>query len=265
VGGASSDPIEDLGPTTTLTISDQHFSGAEGYAINLYNCHDVVIERCTFDNVGAAMRVQLCTNVTIRDCAFWNIQGPGGEFPNAGVFVQTIDCDGVVVEDCWGVNVPAESAPEDVLSMFQSRDVTFQRNRIWGHGSSTSAATINLGDGGGCEYGQAIDNVIVHARNAAISVNGGDFMTVSGNVVYAERASGGYAGGVTVNNFYDDNCSAVEFTGNRMYWRGSAGTASALVNVDSGCGTVVDTGNTWNDTTVTESEWTPTGYYGWES
>lgn len=260
MGGASDDNIV-TSTTNDFTISDMHFTGIEGYAINLADCDNVVIERCTFDHVGAAIRLSLCNNVTVRDCAFYNIMGPRGAFVNAGVFVQAIQCDGIVVEDCWGVNDFA-SNQEDVLSMYQSVDVIFRRNRLWGSGPSLSGTAINLGDGGGCSYGQAIDNVLIETGAGGVSITGGDFMTATGNKIMATRGKTD-RGGIVVNNFYDSNCSAITVTNNSVNWIGTAGAITSLTNVDDDCGTVVNTGNDWS-ASVTIDDWTPTGYFGWE-
>lgn len=184
VGSPSDEPISLVGGASGVfgaTISDMHFDGVENTAVSLREYHDLTIERCTFANVGQGIYLQVCSNVTIRDCAFWNVTRPPDPLGTHAILVN--GCDTVTVEDCWAVRQPPADIG-DVINFFMTDNGTVRRCMILGDGTNISSSGIIVGDGdnpggSGGDNLTVEDNVLIDATISAIGTNN----TVRRNVV----------------------------------------------------------------------------------
>lgn len=260
-----------------LVISDLHFdsitaatpAGGAGHAISLRRYDNVTIERCTFANCSRAMYFDLCTNVTIRDCAFYNIRGwPDG---SRGQFALFNTGSGFLVEDCWGINDPAQSDPEDLVSFFKSNNSTARRCRFFGGGTTTSGAGILLGDGldasvGGGDNLLAEDNVLIDCNIAAIGTN----CTVRNNRVLGRglipvrdaMRSGIFAG--RSSSHPDNPVGPFTIEDNESLWYKSNGSVDPAIHYPTVGVTYTGIGSNPVRPLIDEfTAWTPTGYYGW--
>lgn len=259
---ASAAGVGTLTGAGTRVITDKHFDGVPSVAVYLFGVTNVTIERCTFANVGAAIRLVECNNITIRDCAFWNILGgPPPGAPTVGNFVQLDKCDTAVIEDCWGVN-DADGNPEDIISVFKSDHVIVRRNRFLGGGPSTSGSGILLGDFGGDDL-LAEDNVLVDCGQVGIGVASGTNVTVQDNTIISTGRYSNANVGVFVTRFSDTTCATITVTNNSIRWIKPDGTRNPIFE-GTGCTSVSISGNTTTSLSPAVRAFIPTGYYGWE-
>jgi hypothetical protein len=265
-----SDPLVSLiggvGRVSGLTIADQHFANTTGNAVALREYDDVVIERCTFANVGNGINLQLCGNVTIRHCAFWNINPAR---TTNGHHVLANECDGVTVEDCWFYNDPATSGVADVVNYFLTDNGIVRRCRIMGSGTSASNAGIIVGDGpdvvnGGGDNLLVEDNLVIDGTITAIGTNNivrrnvvlmrGLVSTQDGITAAIGVDSGSYPGNpIGPTTVTDNQC---------VSYNSNGGKDPFPVQVTS---TVTVTGRATNPVTLLIDEysrWNLTGYYG---
>ena len=245
-----------------VVITDQHFDGLVNAAIYAYGATSVTIERCTFANVGTAIRLVECADVTITDCAGWNMTGIGGGSTNTGNFVQLDKCTTATVADSWCVNVADANDVEDVISVYRSTAVTVARNQLFGCGPSVSGSGIMLGDGGNSSDLTCEDNVLVQTGNVGIGVASGVGVAVRRNLVLSAETATSNVGAYTWEQ-YGDACSLVSWTSNRVLWFKAGGIASHYVDL-GGCGAPTLTSNTFGDLTLSADIFNPSGYYGWE-
>lgn len=173
VGTASATPITTK-PADGSTISDLHFDGIDGNAINFGGINGLTIERCTFANCWQGIYLLTSTNVTIRHCAFWNIGEPLplAESVTGKHAILMNECDTVLIEDCWSVNPPS-NLMSDNINLFKTNNGTVRRCFVMGDGDNKSNAGIIVGDGtsGGGDNQLVEDNVLIDATIAAVGTN----------------------------------------------------------------------------------------------
>lgn len=271
VGNPSDDQLSYIGGAermSDLTISDKHFQGIDnGLAVIFIREYDnVVIERCTFALCGDRMiELQLCTNVTIRDCAFFNLQGTYSNF------VLSNDCDGVTVEDCWGMNQLGESDAGDIVTLFWTDNGTVRRNRFIGNGPYIQAHGILVGDGDdsrgeGTNGGDNLvveDNLLIDLGIAAIGTNN----IVRRNTVLMrglDATLDGVTAGIMTqrNNYPTSPMGPTEVSNNEVLAFNSTGQQDPAVEVGSDP-VVTGVGTNPVSPLIDEySRWDLTGYYG---
>lgn len=275
VGNSSDGKTTVIAPSGGLsgfTISDLHIADLADAALTLWDCHDVIIQRCTFANVGRGIYLQSCTNITVRDCASYNIKGGvASEWEGNGHFIQAAGSENVTVEDCWALNRPYESNPEDLITGYLTHNMTVRNCRLFGGGTAHSNGGILIGDGsdpilGGGANGIIEGNVLVDCNISYIGTNG----TIRKNAVLGRGVVPEWAGdfaahavSVAVEQGYPDNpFGPVHLEDNELCWYRPNGSRSGLRR--DGIVQVTGTLSTNEHALIDEySRWTPIGYYGW--
>ncbi|MGK2849757.1 MAG: lamin tail domain-containing protein [Candidatus Limnocylindrales bacterium] len=232
--------------------------------IHLRGCHDLTISNKTFKDLGAnviAIRLQDCTNVTIRDVDFinvaegvlavdstnikvidsryQNILGPHErDGSNRGNFVQFDSVNGGLIDHNKGKG----GDTEDVVSLYQTSNVIVEDNHFEGtNWSSSSGSGIALSDGGGSNN-HARRNTLLNIGQVGIFIAGGTNNSIRDNVIYGEARPLSNVG-IYVWNQSSATCSGNAVTGNRVYYLKPDGRTESGYWGGGGCGTVTMSGN----------------------
>ena len=282
VGSPSADAVflvGGAGRMSDLTISDRHFDSISSVdAVKVREYDHVVIERCTFSNIDEAINLQLSTDITIRNCAFWNIndgQTVGGHH------ILCDKCDTVVIEDCCFYNKTAAPGATDTIDIYLTDNVIIRRCFFMGTGNKVWNATMVLGDGpdvvnGGGDNLLAEDNVVIDGPITVIGTN----CVVRRNVVLMRGlvpAQDGMAGAISTDSgSYPDNpIGPIEVSDNLCLSYDSTGTPDRFPINAWPPNSNGNTGVASNQTGITGiasnpvnplideySRWNISGYYG---
>lgn len=203
---------------TDLEITNLLFRGNHSArAIYLFNCTNVVVSGCWFEDVRAAVVAVECTNVTVTDCTYRHLRPAPVLYDIQGNFVQFDKTDGGEVSDCVGYCDPASDGPEDLVSVFESSDVNVLRNVFEGGGPSASGSGIMLGDNGGSGHVCA-DNVLINPGQVGIGVAGGSNIQVLRNRVYSSARPNSNVGLYVHNYAAPAAMSAITVQDNEVHW-----------------------------------------------
>lgn len=212
-----SEPIE-LKRQSNIIIEGLEFDNSEGRSIVLWNCTNVTVRNCKFKNnfKDRSIYAYEGKNILVTNCYFENIhQGfvadkcldnikfvnndvknlvgnlyGGTKFANA---VSIIKSNGAGYSISYNAieNIPEESAPEDIINIYQSSGtasspITIKGNWIRGGGPSPSGGGIMLADGSG-RYQVAEDNILVNPGMYGIGVVGGQYNVIRNNKIYSKK------------------------------------------------------------------------------
>jgi len=246
--------------------------------ISLRDCRDVVIENRTFRDLGAnviAIRLERCTNVTIRANDFINVsegvyavassniriidnryQNITGPYERVGLnranFVQFDSVNGGLIDH----NKGRCGDTEDIVSLYKTSNVIVEDNQFEGVASSSpgclawrssSGSAIALGDDGG-SGNTARRNIVITPGQVGIFIAGGLNHQMTDNIVIGEQRDKSNVG-MYVWNAYPYPCSGQTVSGNRVYWRKADGALNGFWN-GGNCGSIAGTGNNWADTSL---------------
>ena len=229
-GSNYSGPYEKASPRNytnqnNIVIEGLEFTNADtllfnGRCITLWDCENVIVRNCKFKDVplNAAVYAQGSTNITVTNCVFENVskallagsckggiiftendvKNVVGNLYGGSVFSQAVQfntCSGPGNSISYNVveNIPGESSPEDVISIFHSNGtpespIIVKGNWIRGGGPSPSGGGILLGDWGG-SYQIAEDNILVDPGQYGMGIAGGHDMTLRNNKIFARQQS----------------------------------------------------------------------------
>jgi hypothetical protein len=257
-------------PTTTTTTTTNPWSVAFGTrprsgAISLSNCHDLVIQNKTFRDLGAnviAIRLDNCTNVTIRsvdfinvaegvyarnsrnirviDARYSNILGPHlRDGHNRGNFVQFDGVVGGLIDHNKGKG----GDTEDVVSLYRSSSVIVEDNQFEGtNWTSSSGSGIAIGDGGG-SWNIARRNKLLNIGQVGIFIAGGTSNRIESNIIYGAPRLYSNVGMYVWNQ--GTTCIGAAVVNNHVrFWKAN-GTFSPWWH-GGGCGTLNYTGNNYS-------------------
>lgn len=251
------------------TISGLHFENIDGNAIRIEGVDGLTIERCTFAHCWQGIYLYQCQNVTIRDCAFYEISAPSGSSIGRHAILVN-DCDTVVVEDCFAINprpTPDGNVVGDVVNFFATDNGTVRRCSIMGDGESVSAAGIIVGDAaaGGGDNLLVEDNVLIDATITACGTNNVVRRNVILNRGLVATVDGKSAGILVEYEGADPErpIGPTEVSNNVVRCYNSNGSLDTEVQPST---TVTVTGRSSNPVAplIDEySRWDLTGYYGW--
>lgn len=203
-----------------IVIEGLEFSSANGRAITLWNCENVIIRNCKFIDVDikVAIYAERGSNILVTDNTFENVHGAfisGGSKGNirfehndvknilgnlrgGSVFSQAVHFNkssgpGNSISYNSIENIANESSPEDIINIFATNGtpespLLIKGNWLRGGGPSPSGGGILLGDHGG-SYLTAEDNILVDPGQYGMAIGGGDNMTIRNNKIYGKRQS----------------------------------------------------------------------------
>lgn len=171
-----------------LTVTNTFFYGGVVRCIQFANGNTLTVQNCTIDKTTGIALNNSTGTVIIEKCDVSNIQGiPIASGGYSSQFVQFITHTGTANFVRWNqvVNVFQQSYVEDVISIFQTSNVTVENNCLRGGypanvGDGRSGYGIILGDYGGSNN-IAQDNQII-ATNGGIGIAGG-----TGNIARRNR------------------------------------------------------------------------------
>lgn len=220
-----------------LVIEGLEFSSDTASSITLYGCKNVVIMNNFFNTSAKRPAIYLdnCTNITIVDNSFYNVQSGlrahksqcvkfefndvlnvlgglrGGEI--IGNMVQFDKVYGAGNSISYNVceNMPDESSPEDVINIYSSHGlsgspIVVKGNWIRGGGPSMSGGGILLGDMGG-SFQIAEDNIVINGGQYGMCVAGGDNITLNNNRIFGEGFPHANIGLYTLNWYENQGTS----------------------------------------------------------
>lgn len=229
-------------------------TGVNGVGVWLYNCTNVTIDYCYFNNVSSGIFASQSTGVYVANNQMKNMQGP---MPR-GQFVQFSGCygPGNKIMSNRFENIMGSSNPEDAINIYQSKGtasdpITISGNWIRGGGPSSTGGGINLGDGGG-SYQTADNNILVNPGQYGIAISAGTVMSILSNRIYGAKASFTNVGTFAWNQYSSTSgCSIITVSGNQINFTAAGGYQNP--SWDGGnCGQISGwSNNTWGATNIT--------------
>lgn len=176
--------------------------------VYLYNCKNITIEDCTFENVQSGLTASNSQGIKFQYNDVLNVLGDLYGGTDTGSMVQFIQVSGSDNSISYNVceNISGKSAPEDIINIYSSNGtagspIKIKGNWIRGGGPSKSGGGINIGDWGGSH--QIIeDNILVNPGQYGIAISGGNNMTLRNNKVYSKKEHYNNVG-MIVYNWYD--------------------------------------------------------------
>lgn len=154
-----------------------------------YKCHDVLVDSCSFDKLGAGIIFDNCTgNCKAMYNQFRDMQGASPAVTHA---IQYTNCSGAGNEAWYNkIQSAFNSKTGDLISVYKSYGtptsrIKINRNKIYGGGTDFAfgPAGIILGDKYG-DYQEAMDNVLVNTGYAGIQVQGGNHNVVKRDTIF---------------------------------------------------------------------------------
>jgi hypothetical protein len=247
---AGSGPAISLKNCINVHITASRFvngTNVTAVGVYLYNCTNVTIDNCYFNNVASGVLASTSTGIYITNNQMLNMRGP---MPR-GQFVQFVSCYGAgnkIMSNKFE-NILGSSTPEDAINIFQSKGeagspITVAYNWIRGGGPSKSGGGIALGDGGG-SYQTAFENILVNPGQYGIAIAAGTVMSILNNKIYAAQASFTNVGTFAWNQYPSTSgCSVTTISGNVVNFTAAGGYQNS--NWDGGnCGAI----SGWNTNT----------------
>jgi len=216
--------------------------------VYLYNCTNVIIDSCYFNNLASGVVASTSTGIYIANNQMLNMQGP---MPR-GQFVQFISCYGAgnsIMSNKFE-NILGSSNPEDAINIFQSNGtsaspITIAYNWIRGGGPSKTGGGVALGDGGG-SYQTAFENILVNPGQYGIAIAAGTVMSILNNKIYAAQTLFTNIGTFAWNQYpTTSGCSITTISGNAVNFTAAGGYQNS--GWDGGnCGAISGwSTNTW--------------------
>jgi len=194
--------------------------GPNVIAIRIENCSNVTIRAVDFINVAQGIVVSDSSNVIVRETRYSNIIGPHARVGlNRGNLVQLVNVAGGLI--AWNKGKGGDT--EDIVSIYKSHDVIVEDNHFEGTAAatSTSGCGIGLSDEGGT-HNIARRNVLLNPGACGIFIAGGTNNEIADNIVYGEARPPANVG-IYVWNQSSKACSGNTVSGNRVNWLNANG------------------------------------------
>ena len=201
-----------------IVIEGLEFSSANGRAITLWGCENVIIKNCKFKDVNIKMAIysEKGSNILVTDCSFENVHQAfvasggtgnirfeyndvknvlgtlrGGTAQSQAVQYRISNGPGNSISYNVIENIEGKSSPDDNINVFNSSGtpespIRVANNWIRGGGPSLSGGGILLGDWGG-SHQIAENNIIVNSGGYGMGIAGGNNMTLRNNKIYSKR------------------------------------------------------------------------------
>ena len=201
-----------------IVIEGLEFSSANGRAITLWGCENVIIKNCKFKDVNMKMAIysEKGSNILVTDCSFENVHGAfvaeagsgnikfdyndvknvlgtlrGGSARSQAVQYRRSNGAGNSISYNAIENIEGKSAPDDNINLYQSQGtsespIRVANNWIRGGGPSLSGGGILLGDWGG-SYQIAENNIVVNPGQYGMGIAGGNNMILRNNKIYSKK------------------------------------------------------------------------------
>ncbi len=169
-----------------------------------------------------------------------NMQGPA----HSGAFVQFVNVGGGNNNISYNKlqNILGQSNPQFAIDIVNStgtssNPITMDSNWIRGGGPNNSGGGINLGHNGG-SFQEAKNNILADPGQFGLAISGGNFISFTNNIVYAESQS---------------------FTNVGVYVWGQ-GAAVTNSTISGNQVNFTNSGNVQNDYWLAPGEYTPSGW-----
>lgn len=253
-------------PTGTPAFGTRPSSGALSYSGS--NC-PAVIENKTFRDLGAdviAIRLENCTNVTIRDVDFINVSEGVYALNSANINIERARYQNITgpyervgknranlvqFNNVNGGSVISSKGrcgdTEDIISVYASDNILVEGNHFEGVAVSTpgclawrsgSGSGIALGDASG-SGNVARNNILVNPGQVGVFIAGGLNHRIENNIVIGQAIPRSNVG-MYVWNQSASPCSGHTVNGNKVNWKRADGVSNPYWNAGN-CGTVVGT------------------------
>lgn len=213
ISNGSTDGIALYNSENVVIRNSRISSSPSKRGVYLFNCKNITIEDCTFEDLQSALLASTSQGVKFQNNDVLNVVGMLNEPFETGSMVQFIQVTGSGNSISYNVceNISGKSAPEDIVNIYASHGtanspITIKGNWIRGGEPSKSGGGINIGDYGG-SYQVVEDNILVNPGMYGVGVSGGNNMTLRNNKVYGK---GFYFNnvGMTVYNWYEKEAGA---------------------------------------------------------
>ncbi|MBK0380698.1 right-handed parallel beta-helix repeat-containing protein [Mucilaginibacter segetis] len=222
-----------------IIIKNSTFHNSIKNGLNIYNCSNITVQGCYFENVATGVYALESQGINISYNQFKNMRGP---FPR-GQFVQFDDVSGSNnrVNYNSGENFPGKSDPQDAINMFKTNGTFYDPvqivgNRIRGGGPSKYGGGIMLGDNGG-SYLTASDNILVDPGQYGMAIAGGTNIKIINNTIYAKQQPFTNVG-IYIWNQSKYVCALNTISGNKVNWTKADGEIFSNWN-NGNCGSVI--------------------------
>jgi len=244
---------------SNYTITNNKVKNAKSQAIKAQGLSTILIRGNTVDSSRSGVYVSKSSGAIVDKNKLNHIQG----LPRAN-FVQfnNVTGPGNRISCNIGAQYPYGTAGsldsiEDDISLYKSSGTSSSPilvvgNKVKGGGPSKTGSGIMLGDGGG-SYIVARDNVVVSSGNLGMAISGGTNISIINNKIFS-KTSPIVNDAIAVWNYHPSTvtCNNITVQGNRVNWTNKWGPALKVWENGS-CSNQNFTGNTFSDSTVTES------------
>lgn len=230
------------------TISGLQISNPTGNCITLINCTNITIKNCRLGpSKGEGVSISDCVNVWVINCTldsirsgvyavssseikfvFNDVRNVIGPMPR-GQMAQFDKVTGRLNRISFNVveNLPGQSAPEDVISLYKSSGtpadpIKVVGNHIRGGGPSTSGGGIMAGDRGG-SYILIEDNILVNPGQYGISVASGHNIIIRNNKIFSRQMSFTNVGLVAWKQYPDIETHSITIMNNEVNYTNKNG------------------------------------------
>ncbi len=226
---------------TDLTIDTCQFITIGGICIHLVKCKNIIIENCTFNDIGSGIYCQDCENVHVSNCYTTTINGPKPR----GQFIQLNKCFGNSVIEKNIVNCYNSGHPEDLINLYKTSNVVVQNNYLKGGGDldtgSDSGSGCMVGNNGGSLI-RVLNNIVMSTGNGGIGVGGGSHIFITGNQVYSKQSPKSNVG-IYILSTSANPTNNVVVTGNKVGWINSKGKSNGYYQAPSAQNIVLQNNN----------------------
>jgi hypothetical protein len=210
---------------TIKNISAIHCYGV-GVAIN--NSSNITIQNSYFEDLNGGVYAVNSSVIKVNSNRFKNVGRAGKLDGSRGQFVQFNNVNGAGNEINLnrGVNIPGQSTPEDLVSLFETKGtaaspVQIKGNCFQGGGPSGSGGGIMSGDYGGA-YAIVEGNTLVDPGQYGIAVASGTNIQLLNNKIYGKKQSFTNIG-MYIWNQTTTACSNITVSGNSVDFTNSSG------------------------------------------
>ena len=248
--------------SSNVLIQNSTIGPCGGHGIDIQDSVDISIQANDFADVWKGVYAHRSSQVDVSNNHGLNLTSPDPIKIKAN-FVQFDKVSGSGNRINYNVirNIPGESYPEDIISLFEvegavADPIQVIGNRIWGGGPSASGGGIMTGDSGGSNI-LVKDNILVDPGQFGIAIAGGHNIQVVNNKIFARPQSFNNVGiYVWRATELDETPECREHTvlGNQVNYSRGDGTKNGGWNSENCMPVVGWNENEW-DATIDENIW----------
>jgi len=181
----------DIVGSSNIVIQNNYIHDIWNEAVMSYQSNDIAVDSNVIEDAeaGYEMWTTKIGNLSFTNNYVKNVSRREGNGNGGNIAMVAFVRGPVLIDNNIGINVPGESAPEDLINIFKSsgtpdNPLRITNNKFRGGGPSVSGGGIILGDQGG-SYQIAENNILVSPGGYGLGIVGGRNNTLRNNKVYS--------------------------------------------------------------------------------